>query len=180
MSNNRSIYIASSAVILLMMFFLSHCIDSTNKAAKRVSYYLELEDRSQNDYASTWFPQIKNEIYGKQYAITQRSESEWPFYQTYPKSHRIPMDSLITPHVISHYFDDRSVEKAKEGEFLVKVIFLDPIPEHNFDLIIYKKIDKNWEKMVDTGNHKITALHTKKGLNPIEAASRIIIRYSFK
>lgn len=174
-------YLISPGLWVLVIFFLARCSGEKYPSAKKVHYYLELTDNSSDQYAKPFFTEIESAIQNKQYAITKSSEGTWPFYSTYSKKHLIPLDSLTPPHVISHYFPSKEPSHSENGDFLVKVVFLDQTDNlWNFDLILFKRLDGNWIETVNTGNHKITPKRLKYGDSEANIARKIIIRYSFK
>ncbi|MFY0687922.1 MAG: hypothetical protein JXQ90_12195 [Cyclobacteriaceae bacterium] len=165
----------------LLLLIVFGCGSNVDHAPLRV-YYWEIADMANREYSTEDIDWIVSEIPKYKYAITYTSGVSWPFYEPYDLDHPVPKQDLMPPHVHVHqYLPFSEYDPADQDVIKVNIAYsIDSLNQPIVSVMMEKRADDGWKKLVDTGSHVVLAKHFNSPSERRKRTLETILRNSFK
>ena len=152
--------------------------------ATDTTYYLQITDEENSERSSGFVDRLYSEIPVYKYTITHESGPKgWPFYESFDLKAKMPVDSIMPPHLIFHAFEVYEVdEEVDPGSYLVKATILEPSEDGATVLKfqMYERKESEWVRVVDLKDHPFVTTKYPTQDDQYRILKETIIRSSFK
>ena len=170
-------------LLLVVIAFYGFRATADVRFATGTVYYFRITDLEQSERSSRMVNDLNAHIPGFKYTITNESGLQgWPFYRKFQLDEKLPVDSIMPPHVIFHIFKPYEEGADVDGSYLIEARLL-PVAEGGSPILkfdMFQGRGNDWIRVVDLKDHPFPVAKYPGYEEQLQIIEETIIRSSFK